>query len=113
MPSNEGTCSSATSLCKTVISADRNISPIATSLPINCLLSALAREERDPVATLGPVIAAFKRKDALPESLLRFLLEGIWSAYVYRWGNNDNVSNKIKRTKKRKLGRGGDRKSGT
>ena len=83
--------------------AGRKVTSIATSLRLNRLLMALAQEGRDPVATLRPVLVAFKRKDVLSEDIQVFILEGIWSAYVYRWGNNDNVSIKIARAAKKKL----------
>jgi hypothetical protein len=86
-----------------MMSVNRKVTSIATSLPIDNLMLALAREGRDPLATLGPILTAFKRKDTLPEALQCFLLEGLWSAYVYRWGNNDNVSIKIARAAKKKL----------
>jgi hypothetical protein len=83
--------------------AGRKVTSIGISLRLNCLLMALARGGRDPVATLSPVLIAFKRKDALSEDIQEFILEGIWNTYVYRWGNNDNVSIKVARAAKKKL----------
>jgi hypothetical protein len=86
------------------MSSDSKVSSVANlQNPINCLLLALMLAGYEPLAMLRPVLMAFKRKDELPDNIRTFLLEGIWSAYVYWRGNNDQVSNRIARGAKNKL----------